>query len=84
MNQKPKNRAVNGAKAKQTRAPKNQLQNPHAFYIRIPDREAMKRAIGAWLDVPEIYHCFPNNELLIGRAHLEVLRREGIPFEALS
>jgi hypothetical protein len=83
MKGKPEKRAVEGA-ARKTRADKDALANPHAFVVRIPDQEAMKRAIMAWLEVPAVYHCFPDNKLLIGREHLEVLKREGIPFEALS
>jgi hypothetical protein len=84
MKPKSDKSAVKGGAARQTRATKDTLENPHAFHIRIPDREAMKRAIMAWLEVREIYHCFPDDEMLIGREHLEVLKREGIPFEALS
>jgi hypothetical protein len=84
MNKKTKKSAVENGVARRSRAPKDTLENPHAFYIRIPDQEAAKRATWAWLEVPEIYHCFPNDEFFVGREHVEVLKKEGIPFEALS
>jgi hypothetical protein len=84
MKRKPKSSAVEKGAARHTRAPQDTLENPHAFHIRIRDQEAMKRAMMAWLEVQEVYHCFPNDELLVGRAHMAILRKEGIPFEALS
>jgi hypothetical protein len=84
MNKKPKKSAVEKGTARHTRAPENTLENPHAFYIRIPDREARKRVMWAWLEVREIYHCFPNDEFLVGREHMAVLINQGIPFHALS
>jgi hypothetical protein len=84
MNKKPKKSTGENGAARRTRASKDTLENPHAFYIRIPDREARKRAMWAWLEVREVYHCFPNDEFFVGREHMEVLKKEGIPFEALS
>jgi hypothetical protein len=84
MKKKSEKSAVENGAVRRTRAPKDTLENPHAFYIRISDPEAAKRALWAWLEVREIYHCFPNDEFLVGREHVEVLRKEGIPFEALS
>ena len=84
MNKKPKKSAVENGVARHTRAPKDTLENPHAFLIRIPDRESRKRAIMALLEVREIYHCFTDYRMLVGREHVKVLREQGIPFEALS
>jgi hypothetical protein len=49
--------------------------------IRIPDREARKRAIQAFLDVREAWMGFPDDLFGVCSEHVEALRRAQIPFE---
>jgi hypothetical protein len=60
------------------------LTNPHAHLIRIPDREARKRAIMALGDSGETHCGFTDFQFLITTRQLELLKREAIPFELLS
>ena len=52
--------------------------------IRIPDREARKRAIKALMEVPFGYQCLPDNIFGIFTAHLDALKGQQIPYEDLS
>ena len=55
-----------------------------AHLIRIPDLEARKRAAGVLGSVP-FPHCgFSDHRFLVLNEHLDVLRREGIPFEDIT
>jgi hypothetical protein len=58
--------------------------SPRAVLIRIPQREARERAITAFLQVREPRCGFTDHRMLVTRQHIEVLLREGIPFETLS
>jgi hypothetical protein len=60
------------------------LVNPHAHLIRIADLEARKRAVMALGEVGRPYCGFTDFRFLVTNEHLDVLRREEIPFEALS
>ncbi len=57
---------------------------PHAHLIRIPDKEARKRALMLLGEVRVPYIILPDFQWLIENDHLAVLRKEGVPFEALS
>jgi hypothetical protein len=57
---------------------------PHAHLIRIPDTEARRRAIEVLGEVQRPYCGFTDYQLLITNEHLEVLKREEIPFEVVS
>jgi hypothetical protein len=57
---------------------------PHAHLIRLPDTEARKRALMLLGEVQRPYIMLPDFQWLITNDHLAVLRKEGIPFEALS
>jgi len=52
--------------------------------IRIPDMEARGRAARALGEVPRPFSGFPDFQYLVTGEHLEVLRRERIPFELLA
>lgn len=52
--------------------------------IRIPDREAMKRAVMTLGEVRVAYCGFPDSRLLVANDHIAALQREGIPFDQLS
>jgi len=56
----------------------------HAHLIRIPDTEAMRRAVMVLGEVRVPYCGFADSRLLIANEHLEALPREEIPFEMLS
>jgi hypothetical protein len=56
----------------------------HAHLIRIADQESRRRAITALGKAREPYCGFTDYRLLVTDEHLEVLRREAIPFEVLS
>jgi hypothetical protein len=64
--------------------PEQTLANPHAHLIRIADAEARKRAITALGEAREPYCGFTDYRLLVTDEHLDVLRKEAIPFEVLS
>jgi hypothetical protein len=76
--------AIKGVAASQRRATKGTLETPHAFLIRIPDKETNKRAIMVLGEVRVPYCGFMDNQLLVTNEHLDALKREGIPFELLS
>jgi hypothetical protein len=57
---------------------------PRGYLIRIPDRAARLRAVMVLGDVPGGYSGFPDYQFLVTPAHVEVLRREDIPFDILS
>jgi hypothetical protein len=52
--------------------------------IRIPDREAMKRAIDVLGDVRVPYCGFADFQLLVVNEHIAALQSEGIPFETVA
>jgi hypothetical protein len=56
----------------------------HGHLIRIPNKKARLRAIMVLGWVREPYCGFTDSRYLIGNEHLEVLRREKIPFEVLA
>jgi hypothetical protein len=56
----------------------------HAQLIRIADPEARKRAIMALGEARQPYCGFTDFRMLVTNEHLELLRREGIPFEVMS
>ena len=60
------------------------LTTPHAYLIRIADAEARQRAIMVLGEAREPYCGFTDYRLLVTNEHLEVLKRESIPFEILS
>jgi hypothetical protein len=49
--------------------------------IRIPDKDARKRAIKAFLDIRDTWVSFPGNLLGVSSDHLEALKKSQIPFE---
>jgi hypothetical protein len=57
---------------------------PHAHLIRIADREARLRAIMVLGEVRVPYIGLPDFNWLVVNEHIDALRREGIPYEALS
>jgi hypothetical protein len=57
---------------------------PHAHLIRIADSAARQRAIVLLGEAREPYCGFTDYRLLVTNEHLEVLKREAIPFEVLS
>ena len=56
----------------------------HAHLIRIADPEARRRAIMALGEVRQPYCGFTYYRLLVTNEHIDVLRREAIPFELVS
>ena len=54
---------------------------PHARLIRIPDKEAMNRAVMVLGEVRVPYCGFADSQLLVTREHIELLKQEQIPFE---
>jgi hypothetical protein len=81
---RPKNHKNNRVGARRGEQAASALPNPHAHLIRIPEREAMKRAIAVLGEVRVPYCGFTDSRLLVVTEHLEALRREAIPFEELS
>jgi hypothetical protein len=77
-----------GPSTRSTRESQEQVQGalaePRAFLIRIADTEARRRAISVLGQVSKPYSGFPDFQMLVTQEHIEVLRREGIHFEALS
>jgi hypothetical protein len=59
------------------------LTAPRAHLIRIPETEAMQRAIMVLGEVLRPYCGFTDHRLLVTNDHIEALKREGIPFELL-
>lgn len=57
---------------------------PSIHLIRIPDREARKRAINAFLDVRESWMSFPGDLFGLSSAHVEALKTAKVPFEEAS
>lgn len=55
-----------------------------AHLIKMPDTESMKRAMSPLGRVEVPYCCFPGHRLLVTNRHIEVLQREGIPFEIVG
>ncbi len=53
----------------------------HARLIRIPDKQAMNRAVMVLGEVRVPYCGFADSQLLVTREHIEVLEQEEIPFE---
>jgi hypothetical protein len=60
------------------------LANAHAHLIRIPAREAMKRAVMVLGEIRTPYCGFTDSRLLVVTEHVDLLRKEKIPFEELS
>jgi len=60
------------------------LGEPRAVLVRIADTEARRRAINVLGQVGKPYSGFPDFQMLLSKEHIDVLRREGIPFETLS
>jgi len=54
---------------------------PHARLIRIPDKEAMNRAVMVLGEVRVPYCGFADSQLLVTREHIEVLEQQEIHFE---
>ena len=54
------------------------------YLIRIPKRKDRVRAIQAFMEVPKVRHVFTDYRMLVTPEHIEVLKREGIPFEDLT
>lgn len=54
------------------------------YLIRIPDEDARKRAIVAFLGVPVPRCRFSDNRFLVTGAHIEALVDEGIPFDDIT
>lgn len=79
---KPKDNGTRASKATRETVPL--LANPHAHLIRIPAREAMKRAVMVLGEIRIQYCGFTDSRLLVATEHVEVLRKEKIPFEELS
>ena len=52
--------------------------------IRIPDREARKRALKAFLDVRDAWMAFPDNLFGVCSEHVDALIKAQIPFEAVA
>ena len=57
---------------------------PQAHLIRIVDQEARRRAITVLGKAREPYCGFTDYRLLVTDEHLDVLKREAIPFEVVS
>jgi hypothetical protein len=55
-----------------------------AYLIRIAKRKDRERAIEAFLQVRQSRQVFPDHRMLVTNEHIEVLRREEIPFEDLT
>ncbi|MCI0464921.1 MAG: hypothetical protein L0Z62_48995 [Gemmataceae bacterium] len=73
----PKEKGNNRAKSAEAYTPR------FGHLIRIPDKEARLRAIMVLGTVP-VPHCgFTDYRFLVLNAHIEALRKEGIPFEIL-
>jgi hypothetical protein len=52
-------------------------------FIRIPDREARKQAIKAFMGVRENWVCFPGNLYGLTTEHVQALERDQVPFERI-
>jgi hypothetical protein len=61
--------------------PKEELMGGTVHLIHIGDREERKRAIEAFLDVPETWASFPGNVLGVTGKHLEVLKNAVPPIK---
>lgn len=81
---KPTRKAAAAVGGTGSAEPDGTLTRPHAHLIRIADTEARQRAIVALGEVRQPYCGFTDFRLLVTNEHLEVLRREAIPFEVLS
>ena len=57
---------------------------PQAHLIRIADQEARRQAIAVLGRAREPYCGFTDYRLLVTNEHLDVLKREAIPFEIVS
>jgi hypothetical protein len=55
-----------------------------ARLIHLPNREAHKRAVAAWLRVRQPRHVFPGRRMLVTVEHVAVLEQEGIPFRDIT
>lgn len=60
------------------------LATLHVHLIRIADTEARQRAITVLGEVRQPYCGFTDYRLLVTNEHLEILRREAIPFEVVA
>jgi hypothetical protein len=56
----------------------------HAHVIRLADGEARKRAILALGESQEAYCGFADYQFLVTATHLEILKKQAIPFELVS
>jgi len=56
----------------------------HGHLSRIPDREAMKRAIMVLGEVRVAYCALPDSQLLVANEHIAALQSEAIPFETVD
>lgn len=79
---KPKGSRMRASRAAQDTVPV--LAKAHAHLIRIPAREAMKRAVMVLGEVRTPYCGFTDSRLLVVTGHVDLLRTEKIPFEELS
>jgi hypothetical protein len=52
--------------------------------IRIPDREARKRALQAFVGVRDAWMGFPDNLFGVCSEHVEALKQSQIPFENVA
>jgi hypothetical protein len=73
-------RAANRKSAK-TEAPDHAF---HAHLIRIPDTDTGRRALLVLGEVRVPYSCLSEDRYLVHTDHLEMLRKEKIPFEVLA
>ena len=55
-----------------------------AYLIRFPNGKAHERAIMALLKVRQPRQVFTGHRMLVTHEHIEVLNREGIPFEDIT
>jgi hypothetical protein len=73
-----------GKRVSAQRSDANGHAAPGAHLIRIPQREAMKRAIMVLGEVRIAYCGFTDSRLLVATEHIHAMQEQGIPFEQLS
>ena len=60
------------------------LDVSRGYLIRIPERKHREQAIRAFLGVPFARLRLPGDRFLVLGAHIEALRRAGVPFEDIT
>jgi len=76
-----KNRKKQPKARTETMRPEGEKVPAHAHLIRIADQEARRRAITVLGQARASYCGFTDYRFLVTNEHLDVLKREAIPFE---